>query len=199
MRYLLNVVPVALLLVVSAAPSSVPRSRHAFPQDSSGLPNPSAIVKPHTYISLEPTPRGKVFQAAVVVEIARGFHMNSHQPSESYLIPTTLTAEIPAGIKLIDTIYPPGKLEKFAFSPTKPLDVYTGSVTLRLRLALTSDAPIGTMTIPAKLRYQACNDVACLRPVTVPVNIQLKVAEAGAKSQAAHADIFAAENSSSPE
>ena len=115
------------------------------------------------------------------------------------MIPTTLTAEIPAGIKLIDTIYPPGKLEKFAFSPTKPLDVYTGSVTLRLRLALTSDAPIGTMTIPAKLRYQACNDVACLRPVTVPVNIQLKVAEAGAKSQAAHADIFAAENSSSPE
>lgn len=195
MRSLLNVVTVALLLT-SFASASAPCSSDAFPQDSSGLPDPSAIVKSQTYVSLEPAPRGKEFQAAVVVEIARGFHMNSHQPSETYLIPTTLTAEIPAGIKLLDTIYPPGKLEKFAFSPTKPLDVYTGSVTLRLRLALASDAPIGPMTIAAKLRYQACNDVACLRPVTVPVNIQLKVAEAGAKWQAAHAEIFAAENSS---
>lgn len=195
MRSLLNVLN-SVLLLASIASSSAPGSSHAIAQDSSGLPDPSAIVKPHTYVSLEPTPRGKEFQAAVVVEIARSFHMNSHKPSETYLIPTTLTAEAPAGIKLLDTIYPPGKLEKFAFSPTKPLDVYTGSVTLRLRLALASDAPIGTMTIPAKLRYQACNDVACLRPVTVPVNVQLKVAEAGAKSQAAHAEIFPAENSS---
>lgn len=189
MRSLLSVVANALVLLASG-------SSHAILQDSSGLPDPSAIVKSQTYVSLEPAPRGKEFQAAVVVEIARGFHMNSHQPSESYLIPTTLAAEIPAGIKLLATIYPPGKLEKFAFSPTKPLDVYTGSVTLRLRLALASDAPVGPMTIPAKLRYQACNDVACLRPVTVPVNIQLKVAEAGAKSQAAHVDIFGADNSS---
>jgi hypothetical protein len=196
MRSLLNVVAFALLLLASFAPSGATGSSNSSPQDSSGLPDPSAIVKQQTYVSLEPTPRGKEFQAAVVVEIARGFHMNSHQPSEPYLIPTTVTTELPPGIKLLDTIYPLGKLEKFAFSPTKPLDVYTGSVTLRLRLALASDAPIGAMTIPVKLRYQACNDVACLRPVTVPVNIQLKVAEAGAKSQAAHAEIFATENSS---
>ncbi len=79
----------------------------------------------------------------MVVDIARGFHMNSHKPSDEYLIPTTLTPQLPAGLQLADTIYPNGRLEKFSFSPNKPLDVYTGSVTLKLRLVADANAPLG--------------------------------------------------------
>jgi len=162
------------------------------PQDSSALPNPAAVVKPVAYVSLAPVPRGKEFQVAVVVEIARGFHMNSHKPTDAYLIPTTLTPQIPAGFQLLDTIYPVGQLEKFSFSPNKPLDVYTGKVTLRLRLAAAADAPLGAATIPITLRYQACNDTTCLQPVKVPVEAKFAVAAAGAKSRAAHPEIFSA-------
>jgi DsbC/DsbD-like thiol-disulfide interchange protein len=161
-------------------------------QDSSALPSPAAVVKPQVYVSLEPVARGKEFQVAVVVEIARGFHMNSHKPSEAYLIPTTLTAQLPAGFQLLDTIYPAGQLEKFSFSPNKPLDVYTGKVTLRLRLAAGADAALGASTIPMTLRYQACNDTTCLQPVKVPVNVKFEVAAAGAKSRAVHPEIFSA-------
>lgn len=170
------------------------RASHS-PQDSAALPNAAAIVTPHTYVSLEPVPAGKEFQAAVVVDIARGFHMNSHKPSDQYLIPTTLTPQVPVGIELLDTIYPAGKLEKFAFSPDKPLDVYTGSVTLRLRLKAQSTAPPGSTTIPMTLRYQACNDSSCLPPVKVPVNVRFEMAAAGAKSRAVHPEIFAASSS----
>jgi uncharacterized protein YcnI len=156
------------------------------------LPKPSAVVKPQTFVSIVPVPRGKTFEIAVVVEIARGFHMNSHKPTDPYLIATTLTPQVPAGFDLVDSIYPDGRDEKFAFSPNKPLNVYTGKVMLRLKLAAHADAPLGPATIPLALRYQACNDTTCLQPVKVPVDAKFEVAPAGAKSQPAHPEIFTA-------
>ena len=167
----------------------------AAPQDAPAVPNPSAVVKPAAYVSLQPVPRGKEFQIAIVAEIARGFHMNSHKPSDQYLIPTSLTAQLPAGFQLHETIYPKGRLEKFAFSPNKPLDVYTGTVTFRLRLAAGADAVLGATTIPITLRYQACNDTTCLQPVKVPVEVKLEVAASGAKTRSVHPEIFSAASS----
>jgi Disulphide bond corrector protein DsbC len=183
-----------ILLVVALAaagsPLIDPATASSRTQDATALPAPSAVVKPHTYVSLEPVPRGTEFQIAVVVEIARGFHMNSHKPTDQYLIPTTLTSQLPAGFRLVDTLYPAGRLEKFAFSPNKPLDVYTEKVNLRLMLAAQSDAPLGDATIPMTLRYQACNDTTCLPPVKVPVEAKLVVAAVGAKARAVHPELF---------
>lgn len=164
----------------------------ARPQDASALPSPSSVVKPRAVASLEPVPRGQEFEVAVVADIARGFHMNSHKPSDEYLIPTTLTPQLPAGLELKDTIYPNGRLEKFSFSPNKPLDVYTGSVTLRLRILAAAGAALGPATIPITLRYQACNDAACLPPVKIPANVEIHVAAAGTKAQRVHPELFSA-------
>lgn len=181
-----------MFLIVGGASFGALGSAANARQDSSALPNPAAVVKPQTYVSAEPVARGKEFQVAIVVEIARGFHMNSHKPTDAYLIATTLTPQLPAGFQLLDTFYPAGQLEKFSFSPSKPLDVYTGKVTLRLRLAAAADAPLGATTIPITLRYQACNDTICLQPVKIPVDAKFEVAAAGAKSRAVHPEIFSA-------
>jgi uncharacterized protein YcnI len=154
------------------------------------LPSPAAVVKPQTFVSIEPVPRGKSFEIAVVVEIAKGFHMNSHKPTDPYLIPTTLTPAAPAGFDVADTIYPDGREEKFSFSPNKPLDVYTGKVILRLKLTAHPAAALGATTIPITLRYQACNDTTCLQPVKIPVDAKFQVAAAGTKSHPAHTDVF---------
>ena len=164
----------------------------AMAQDSSAPKSAAEVVKAQPYVSLDPVPRGKAFEAAVVVHIAEGYHMNSHKPSDSYLIPTTLTPKLPAGIRLVDTMYPPGSLKKFAFSPDKPLDVYSGSVTLRLKLMAENTAAVGSTTIPMILRYQACNNSACLPPVKVPVTAELRVAAAGSAAKPVHSDIFSA-------
>jgi DsbC/DsbD-like thiol-disulfide interchange protein len=157
---------------------------------------PAQVVKTHAYASLEPVPRGKDFQVAVVVDINQAYHMNSHKPSDSYLIPTTLTPQLPAGFTLVDTAYPAGHDKKFPFSPDKPLNVYSGTVTLRLKLSAQSGAALGAVMIPMTLRYQACNNSACLPPVKVPVSIEFKVAAAGTASHAAHPEIFSAAGSS---
>jgi cytochrome c biogenesis DsbD-like protein len=181
-----------IIAVILAVCGLFLRTNTGASQESSVIPKPSSVVKPQTYVSLDPVSRGKEFQVAVVAEIARGFHMNSNHPSDAYLIPTTLSTQLPGGFKLLDTIYPDGHAQKFSFSPDKPLDVYSGSVTIKLRLLAQPSAALGAIAIPMTLRYQACNDSTCLPPVKLPVEAKVVVAETGAKTHAAHSDIFSA-------
>ena len=177
------------LLAFAVGDNALRGNAAAAAQASSDVPTPAAIVKPRAFVSLAPVPRGKEFQVAVAVDIAHGYHMNSHHPSDQYLIPTTLTPKLPTGFELLDTLYPAGRVEKFSFSP-KGLDVYSGSVTLKLRMVAHNDAPIGAVTFPVTLRYQACNDTTCLPPVKVPVDVRVDVAAAGTATHAAHPEIF---------
>ena len=179
---------VALLLgVLSSA---------AVPQPAQ-MPSGSSVAKPDTFVSLDSVPRGGTFEAAVVVQITKGFHMNSHKPSEDYLIPTILTPDVPQGLKLIATTYPPGEQKKFSFSPNKPLDVYTDKVTLRLKFSVDSNAPLGDAMIPATLRYQACNDTTCLAPVKLPVSFKIKVTPVGTSGHHVHPEVFSSSASKS--
>jgi hypothetical protein len=172
-----------VLLLASVTPPGIARAQ-ATPMAA------NQVVKAKSYVSLDRVPRGKEFEVAIVATIHEGYHMNSHKPLDSYLIPTTMTAKTPEGIKVVDTIYPPGRDKKFPFSPTKPLNVYTGTVTLRLRLKAEPSAKIGKTTIPVTLRYQACNDSACLPPVRIPVEVPVEVAAAGASTHPANKEIF---------
>lgn len=178
----------ALVIIFGAGNRAVLRAQ----ESSAPAMAAASVVKTHTYVSLDRVPRGKEFQVAVVVDINEAYHMNSHKPLDSYLIPTTLTPQLPAGFKLIDTMYPKGQDKKFPFSPDKPLNVYSGKVTLRMRLSAEASAPIGAATLPVTLRYQACNSSACLPPVKVPVNAQVQVSAAGTKGRPLHPEIFSA-------
>jgi DsbC/DsbD-like thiol-disulfide interchange protein len=179
----------AFLLTLAAGDFTPSAPSAVAAQSSADVPSPAAIVKPRAFVSLAPVARGKEFQVAVAVDIAHGYHMNSHHPTDEYLIATTLTPKLPTGFELLDTLYPAGRVEKFSFSP-KGLDVYSGSVTLKLRLVAHNDAPIGAVTFPVTLRYQACNDTTCLPPVKVPVDVRVDVAAAGTATRAAHPEIF---------
>lgn len=155
----------------------------------SALPAASAVASPKAYVSNAPVPRGSTFEIAVVVGIMPGFHMNAHKVSEDYLIPTTLTAKLPMGIKELGTSYPPGVNKKLGFDE-KPLSVYTGQFTVRVRMSAGANAPLGKMDLPFTLQYQACNDTACLPPVRIPVIAKIDIAPAGAKTRAMSPDIF---------
>src|ERR1700683_163195 len=190
MRITRALVSCALLLAYITG-DLAPNATSAAAQSSADAPTaPAAIVKPRAFVSLAPVPRGKEFQVAIAVEIAHGYHMNSHHPTDPYLIATTLTPKLPTGFELRDTLYPAGRVEKFSFSPDKGLDVYTGKVTLKLRMVAHNDAPVGAVTFPVTLRYQACNDTTCLPPVKVPVDVRVDVAAAGTATRATHPEIF---------
>jgi thiol:disulfide interchange protein DsbD len=185
------IVALSALFVILSAPAEQAQETAAVP------PKPADIVSTHTYVSLDQVPRGKEFQAAVVVKINTGYHMNSHKPSDSYLIPTTVTPQLPAGFTMAgEPVYPAGKNEKFPFSPDKPLNVYTGSVTFRMKLTADDKAALGKTSIPVTLRFQACNLSACLPPVKIPLTLELQVVAAGKSGKTVNPEIFSAKPTS---
>jgi cytochrome c biogenesis DsbD-like protein len=157
---------------------------------NSQVPSGRDVVKPEVYASMEPAGRGGSFQIAVVMNIRPGFHVNAREKSEEYLIATDLKAQLPSDFSSGDVVYPKGKLETFTFSK-KPLNVYQGTVILRLPVNALATAPLGEQHIPLKLRYQACSTELCLPPTTLPLDAVVNIVGSAAEAKAAHAEIFA--------
>jgi len=124
----------------------------------------AAVALPPPPVSAEP---GEEFDLPVTVRIRDGYHINSHQPLEEYLIPTRLTWEAD-GFEVLGVEFPQAELVQYEFSDG-PLSVFSGeiAVTTKLRAPKTlGDKPV---TLTGKLRYQACNEKACLAPTSVDV------------------------------
>jgi cytochrome c biogenesis DsbD-like protein len=155
-------------------------------------PSGKDVVAPTAYVSFDPVARGAAFQVAVVMKIRPGFHVNAREVTEDYLIRTDLHADVPAGFKASDVIYPKGTLQTFSFSKNKPLNVYTDSVTLFVPVTALSEAPAGTQHMPMKLRYQACSAEICLPPVTLNLDVPLNVAATPSAARPAHPEVFSA-------
>jgi len=148
------------------------------------------VVAPTAYVSYDPVGRGMPLQVAVVLKIRPGFHVNAHEVTEEYLIPTEIHADVPAGFKASTIIYPKGTLESFAFAKDKKLNVYTDAVTVKLPLTVLPDAPLGAQHLAIKLKYQACSQEICLPPVTKDVDATINVVAGQAGAKAANAAVF---------
>jgi hypothetical protein len=108
----------------------------------------------------------------VVVEmgIAPGFHVNSHTPSDKFLIPTNVAVSATAG-SLSAFRYPRDVEKRFSFSD-KPLRVYEGTVRFEADLELPAHTK-GEVRLQGGLTYQACNDVQCFAPAKIPLEALL--------------------------
>ncbi len=156
---------------------------------SAQTPSGRDVVKPEVYSSLDPAGRGSTFQIAVVMKIRPEFHVNARDKSDEYQIATDLKADLPAGFSSGEVVYPKGKLKTFTFSKT-PLNVYEGTVTLRLPVTALANATVGEQKIPLKLRYQACSREICLPPVTLNFEAHLNIVASALAAKPAHENIF---------
>ena len=152
-------------------------------------PQAASVLQPQAYVSIAPVPRGHAFEIAVVAKISPGFHINAHEPSEEYLIPTKITADLPLGVALVETTYPRGVMRAFRFSKT-PLRVYEGSFTVKMKLRAESAAPLGSKKIGLTIGYQACNQDACLPPTKIPATAQLEIADVDTPVRPVNPSIF---------
>lgn len=148
-----------------------------------------SIAQAQAYASLQPVPRLRPFEVAIVAHIRPNYHINAHKTLDPYLIPTSIEPHFPPGYRVLSTDYPEGELVQFSFSKDK-LAVYTGQVTVKMKVEAGANAPLGPQDLSLAFHYQACNNVMCLPPVTVPVALQLTVAKAGTAAKAAHPEIF---------
>jgi thiol:disulfide interchange protein DsbD len=135
------------------------------------------IVKTSLTVAPSPVAQSADFELKIVATVSRGYHVNAHKTSDEYLIPTTITLQLPSGVTQREIIYPAAKLAKLAFSD-KPINVYDGVAILRVRLHAAADAPLGPASLPIRLRYQACNESTCFPPVNLPLTASFTIAPA---------------------
>jgi thiol:disulfide interchange protein DsbD len=153
------------------------------------LPAASSVIQPQAFVSLQPVPRGRAFEVAVVAKISPGFHINAHQPSEDYLIPTKITADPLPGVFVVETTYPRGVMRAFRFSKT-PLRVYEGSFTVKMKLRANESAQLGAQKLGLTVGYQACNQDACLPPTKVQLTADIDFAAVDTAPHPMHPEIF---------
>ncbi len=108
-------------------------------------------------------PAGRPSAVPLHFRVAPGVHINSHTPRGEYLIPTTLTIPAGSGVRLEGAVYPPGAEYRPPQDPKARLSVYAGEFTVQARLV----AAGGDHLIEARLRYQACENNACMPPKTI--------------------------------
>lgn len=114
-------------------------------------------------------PAGKSSPVALHFRIAQGMHINSHTPSDEFLIPTIFSIPANEGVKLEAANYPSGAFITLPADPKTKLSVYSGEFVIQARIV----APQGNHLMQGRLRYQACNNSQCLPPKTINVPIDV--------------------------
>jgi thiol:disulfide interchange protein len=130
---------------------------------------------------------GTSVRAALQVRLpSKELHVQSNKPRDPSLIPTVLTVTPPEGIRVAEIVFPkPTDLAQEG--QPEPLAVFDHEFAIGVRFDVASTVGPGAIEIPARLRYQACDDRMCYAPASANVVWTVKVGAAGAPS---HADVF---------
>lgn len=121
-------------------------------------------------------------KVTIVLEVALGpgWHVNSHRPLQSFLIPTSAALTTSSGT-LAEVRYPGPVMKRFEFSD-EPLSVYEGTVRFESELAVASTAT-GHVDLGGVLSYQPCNETQCFPPAKKTLSATVAVAGARAKGK----------------
>ena len=149
----------------------------------------SSNINVNGFFSADKAPRGRTIQAAIVVEIPSGLHINSNRPLAKFLIPTSLKVEAPGGIKISPVSYPRAVNRTFSFSPDQLL-VYEGRAVLRFNVTIPANFSPGVTELRARLKFQSCNDEVCFPPATREIKLPIAVVDASESVKRINGRIF---------
>ncbi len=133
---------------------------------------------------------GSTVRVALTVALPEGLHVQSDQPRDPSLIATVLTIDPPPGVRISHLIFPQ-PTEFTLKGQSEPLAVFGHEFVAGAELEIASGTAAGDLVVPARLRYQACDDVACFRPVTAATSWTLHVVPRTVKTAKISPDVFA--------
>ena len=153
-------------------------------------PAPDPNIGVNGYYSNDKAQRGRTIQAAIVMEIPSGYHVNSNRPLNKYSIPTALKIEGPRGVTIGPVIYPRSIVRKLKAVNNEPLAVYEGRAILRFNVTVPANYQGGEIVLKARLRYQSCNDEVCFPPKNHDVDMGVGIAGANDRVKPANGWVF---------
>ena len=132
---------------------------------------------------------GGAARAAVEVRLPQQLHVQSNAPRDPALIATELTFNTPAGVRATEIVFPkPTDLEQAGLP--QPLAVFEHEFAIGVQFAVDQGTAPGTIEVPGRLRYQACDDKVCYPPQTGEVRWTLTVVGSAASTTRTRPDVF---------
>ncbi len=121
------------------------------------------------------TSNGTDWQVTILLTIKEGWHVYANPSGTENLLPTRVVSSDESVLKIVKVDYPAGVEKVLSTSGQGKVRVYEGKVSIQVQGRF-----LGDLKSPRALtvRFQACNDRACLAPASVSVRVA-NLAETG--------------------
>ncbi|HZG52134.1 MAG TPA: protein-disulfide reductase DsbD domain-containing protein [Pyrinomonadaceae bacterium] len=159
-----------LVAVVAAAAVTAPYRAAATLVDA---PVAQGNIGVNGFFAADKAQRGRSVQAAVVLDIPHGFHVNANKAAK-FSIPTVLKIDAPKGLRISAVAYPRAVVRRLSFSKDA-LSLYEGRAVMRFNVIVPANYQTGLTELRAKVTYQSCNDEVCFPPTTREVKLGINV------------------------
>jgi thiol:disulfide interchange protein DsbD len=133
------------------------------------------IVKAVVLAPASPLKAGGTTVLDIEVGIRAPYHINSDQPSEAYLIGSTLDFKPRKGVVFGKISFPQAQNKKFSFSDN-PLSIFEGTIKIQVEVSLAADFAGHELIVEGTFGYQACDDQSCQPPTDAAFKKSLPVA-----------------------
>lgn len=150
---------------------------------SAATPSPEPNISVVGYFSTNKAQRGRPTRVAIVIDIPRGYHINSNRPLETYLIGTSVKVEAENGLRPGPVSFPRPLFKTFKFSK-KQLSVYEGQIRLKFNVTVPANYSDDSGKVKARVRLQSCNDEVCFAPKNYDVSLKIDVVNASERVRA---------------
>ncbi|MBA3242990.1 MAG: hypothetical protein H0T60_17350 [Acidobacteria bacterium] len=161
------------------------------PTDFMSAPAPATLslasaaqgrINVNGFFSVDPANQGSSFQAAILMEIPEGLHVNGNRPLGKFAIPTTVKIDAPRGMKVSAVTYPRAQVRSFRFgegTPEERLAVYEGRAIMRFNVTVPANFERGVARIRVTVRYQSCSDTVCFPPASRELVLPIAIVDPG--------------------
>ncbi|HEX8292577.1 MAG TPA: protein-disulfide reductase DsbD N-terminal domain-containing protein [Pyrinomonadaceae bacterium] len=183
----------ALLLLAAALAPAGPAAAGGAAPAAAPAPAPQAnSIGVNGFFSVDRAQQGSSFQAAVVMDIPGGLHVNANRPLGKYSVPTVVKVDAPRGFRVTPVTYPRGSVRTFSFggSDATRIAVYEGRAIFRFNVSVPANQPFGVENVRVSVRFQSCTDEVCYPPATRNLDLHIPVVGRDAASNRVNGQYF---------
>ncbi len=144
--------------------------------------------------NLDKLPPNTEFKLAVVLDIHPELHINAHETTEDFLIPTVVAIQ-PQSYLVVEEISYPDPVKRALFTDEK-LNVYENRTIIYINLRSSDALPKDSINIAGSLSYQGCNDQTCFQPKTHPLQFTMITTTDSVSAGIINAELFDYEDTS---
>ncbi|HYY43456.1 MAG TPA: protein-disulfide reductase DsbD domain-containing protein [Pyrinomonadaceae bacterium] len=135
---------------------------------------PQANIGVNGFYAADKVQQGRALQAAIVLDIPDGFHVNANRLTNKFLIPTELKIDAPKGWRISAVSYPRAVVRRLSFSKD-PVQLYEGRAVMRFSITVPANFNKGVAELRARVHYQSCNNEVCYPPTSRDVTLPIAV------------------------